>query len=224
MSKLSSRVKNKTLKINYPGIQKEMKKPIKIISLILAIILLIVIIVIVILKIIWDNINFKLNFRGVDLSQFNLQTLTNLLNGGEITAKLKLGVDIKNDNNLTISFSNLKVWLSYGGVLVAETTDKIFNANLQLLPNSNKIKNVDTGEVFDDIHELTDDVTIHVNSALINLVRAKISGSTPQIDYKVSVKMHPSYFPSFSYSTSDYFVWDASTSDTGTANVTEKKN
>lgn len=95
-------------------------------------------------KKVWDRITFSPpRLEALDLQGLTLADLANIAFTGqtkEVTAVL--GMDIKNENNFSIPFSNLSAQLFYNGVLVGETMDERSHtvpAN-GTLPISNKVK------------------------------------------------------------------------------------
>lgn len=120
----------------------------------------------------WNRIIFTFGFRGVDLSQFDINALTGT---GQTSTKLVLNLNVKNNNSFSIPFKDMKVWMSYGSTVVAETSQDLSSRTF-LIPAHGYI-------------DVTDAVNIHINSASIALVKEAALKRNPRVDYTVKVKV-----------------------------------
>lgn len=100
-------------------------------------ILLVVSIIVIIyskIKLISSKINFSPNFKSLNISSISLPDLLKL----NSTTDLQVELSVSNDNNFSITFSNLKVWIYYKNSLIAQSLqlpdDK--NKKMYLMANS----------------------------------------------------------------------------------------
>lgn len=130
---------------------------------------------------VWDRITFsEPRVEALDLQGLSLQDLANIAFTGttkEVTAIL--GMDIKNENNFSIPFSNLRAQLFYQDTLIAETTDtRSYNVPANGgLAFSNPVK-------------------IILNNAGGQLLIAKATGGNPIIDYVIKANVFGIPLPS----------------------------
>lgn len=122
-------------------------------------------------KKIWENISFSLpTLQNLDLKGLNFQDLANIaFTGQEKQVDATLGMNIKNDNNFSIPFSNLGAKLFYQDQLIAETKD---NASHTIPANGS----LDISPV----------INILLNNAGANAVIDKLSGKNPVLDYVIN--------------------------------------
>lgn len=125
-------------------------------------------------KKIWDRITFSVpRLQGLDLKGLTLADITSIaFSGEEKQVDAQLGMDIKNENNFSIPFSNIKAKLFYDNELIAETTD---DASHTVPANG--------------IFPLSNLVNIHLNGAGGRMLIDKLQGKTPMIDYEVSANV-----------------------------------
>lgn len=121
---------------------------------------------------VWNKIVFKFAFKGLDLTTIDIQTL---ISSGQTNARLLLGVNIKNDNNFSIPFDKMKVWLNYEGTLVAESSGILYAQSF----------NVPAGGSID----VTDYVNVYVNQASAKLVKLTVSKQNPKVEYTVKISI-----------------------------------
>lgn len=121
----------------------------------------------------WNRIVFKFAFKGFDFSTINFQSLVAT---GQTSAKLLLGVNIRNDNPFAIPFDKMKVWLNYEGVLIAESSGLLY-AKSFLLPKNGGIVDVD------------DYVNVYINKASGNLLSEVAKKSNPKVEYTVKISI-----------------------------------
>lgn len=119
----------------------------------------------------WNRIVFKFAFKGLDFSTINFQSL---LATGQTTAKILLGMNIRNDNPFSIPFSKMKVWLYYENVLIAESSGMLY-AQSFVLPANGGVVDVD------------DYVNVYVNQASGRLGKEVVAKNNPRVDYTVKV-------------------------------------
>lgn len=139
---------------------------------------------------VWNKISFSVpRPEGLDLQGLTLADLANIaLTGQTKTVTATLSMDIKNDNNFSIPFSNIRVRMIYNDVVIAETSDML--AQNKVVP-ANSVLTV------------SDKVNIILNNAGGNLLIEKIKGGHPRIDYVISVRVFGIPLPSIKNS----FVW-----------------
>lgn len=135
----------------------------------------------------WNKIIFTFSFKGVDLSQFNLSSLTGL---GQTSAKLTLNLNIKNNNGFAIPLKNVKVWMSYENTVIAETSSDLATKTF-LIPAHGQIG-------------VPDEVNVHLNQASINLLKQAAMKKNPRVDYTVKVNVF-----GISLTYTDYFPFQA---------------
>lgn len=70
-----------------------------------------------------DNIDYKFDLRSVDFSKFNIKDVV----GDGAKIKSEIGIDLKNNSNLKLSFKDLYLELYYNDVLVARSSDDVNN-------------------------------------------------------------------------------------------------
>ena len=132
-------------------------------------------------KKVWDKITFSQpRLEALDLQGLSLADLANIAFTGqtkEVTAVL--GMDIKNENNFSIPFSNLRAQLFYQDVLIAETTD---NRSYTVPANGSLA--------------FSNPVKIILNNAGGQLLIEKASGRQPIIDYKINANVFGIPLPS----------------------------
>lgn len=119
----------------------------------------------------WNRIVFKFAFKGLDFNTINFQSL---LATGQTTAKLLLGMNIRNDNPFAIPFDKMKVWLYYDNVLIAESSGILY-AKSFVLPANGGVVDVD------------DYVNVYINQASGKLGKEVVAKSNPKINYTVKV-------------------------------------
>lgn len=119
-----------------------------------------------------NNIDYKINIKDVDFSNFNLQSF-----GGEGSlVKTKIGVDLKNNGSLSLSFKDLYIEVYYGGILVAKSSDNVNNQN-KIIIDKNSSTNV------------VQEFDVYVNQSLFNLIKG-IKNKNALIQYKVNVNWY----------------------------------
>lgn len=125
----------------------------------------------------WDKIAFsKPQLQALDLQGLTLNDLANIaFTGQSKTVTVTLGMAIKNDNNFSIPFSNMKVKLLYKDTLIAETSDAFAQQNFTVPANGNLA--------------VADTVNVLFNNAGGQLLIEKTKGNHPQIDYSIDLKV-----------------------------------
>lgn len=141
----------------------------KLIWIAVIIIAILVIVAVYILKV-WNNIVFKFAFKGVDLSTLDLGSLAA---SGQTSGKLLLGLNIENHNSFSIPFDKMKVWLYYDNTLIAESSGYLYARSFKL-PANGKI-------------DVTDYVSVYINSASGKLLKEVASKNDPKVYYKVKI-------------------------------------
>ncbi len=125
----------------------------------------------------WQNVKFRVYFKSADLSGITLQDLiSGVLVGTAKTIPVVIGDDIQNDNNYDITFSGLKAKLSYNGVVFVETSSNLESKEFTLKANSEL--------------SISDSTTFTLNKASLSLLKDKLSGGSPRIDFAVKVRVY----------------------------------
>lgn len=153
---------------------------------IIGIIVLILLIIYIWGKMIYNRIKFEFGFRGADLSGLDIQ---GLLTGGQTEATIKMSAKVVNRNNFAISFSELRAWLYYDGVMMAQTSDELAKNKVTVQANS--------------AAEITDDVRIFLNKQTIDLLKQVVTKQSPKVQYTVKLKIW-----GIPVSFTDYFIWE----------------
>lgn len=124
---------------------------------------------------VWNKISFsKPKLQALDLKGLTLPDLQSLaLSGGSKDVSVTLGMDIKNDNNFSISFSTLKVQLYYKGTMIAETTD---NAWHSIPANS--------------VYPFSSIVNITLNGAGLQMIIEKLVTGKTSVDLKTDIRVY----------------------------------
>lgn len=119
----------------------------------------------------WDNISFSIpTLQNLDLKGLNIQDLANIaFTGQEKQVDATLGMNIKNDNNFAIPFSNLGAKLFHQDQLIAETQDNTSHT----IPANGSL----------DISQV---VKILLNNAGGQALIDKLSGKSPVLDYVIN--------------------------------------
>lgn len=163
--------------------------------IVLWIILILVIISALIGTFIWGkNAVNKISFskprpQALDLQGLSLVDLANIVIGAQAKIiKATISMDIKNDNNFSIPFSNLNVSLSYNNVLIAQTSNML--AQKKVVPANG-------------ILTVSDTVNIILSNETAAFLKDKINGNHPELDYVVNLNV----FGIPIRSISDKFVW-----------------
>lgn len=124
----------------------------------------------------WDKIGFgKPRILGLNLSGISATDLANIVFTGaekEVTATLEM--DVVNQNNFSIPFSNLKVKLFYNNLAIAETSNLL--EGKQAIPANGTFTATDT-------------VKILLNNAGIQMITDKITNGKVMLEYKIMVKV-----------------------------------
>jgi len=144
----------------------------RILSTIILVILILVLIYIQ-SRLIVDRVKFKFSFRGVNLASLNL---SNFINIGQTSVNTSLGLNIKNENNFSIRFSNLKTWLYYDGNLVAETSEDLLSKSF-IIPSKGQL-------------DVVDNVNMYVNLTSTKLIQQVLSHRSPTVEYTVNVNIY----------------------------------
>lgn len=118
----------------------------------------------------WNRIVFTFAFKGIDLSTLNIQSL---LASGQTSARLLLGVNIKNRNDFSIPFDKMKVWLYYENTLIAESSGNLYAQSFRIPAN---------GEI-----DVTDYVNVYINQASGKLVKEAVAKKDPKVNYTVKI-------------------------------------
>lgn len=156
-----------------------MSKGLKIFLWILAIIAVLAVLTFAVIipwgKGVWDKISFsKPTLQALDLKGLTLADLKSMaLSGGSRDVTVTLGMDIKNDNNFSISFSTLKIKLYYKGTLIAETED---NAWHTLPANS--------------VYPFSSIVSITLNGAGLQMILEKVATGKTSVDMKTDIRVY----------------------------------
>lgn len=127
-------------------------------------------------KSIWDSISFSPpSLQGLNLQGLTLTDLASIaFEGQSKTVTVTLAMAIKNDNNFSIPFSNMKVKLYYDNTIIAETSNLI--SGKQVVPANGALT-------------VSDTVNVILNNAGGKLLIDKINGGHPSIDYSISLKV-----------------------------------
>lgn len=124
----------------------------------------------------WDKVSFKVYFKSADLQGITLQSLaTSVLTGGQ-KINVVIGADIKNDNNYPLVFSGLKVLMSYKSNVIAETSEQLSNKKF-IVPANGTLS-------------IEDNSTLTITTSSLGILKEKLAGNSPQIDYAVKVNVY----------------------------------
>lgn len=126
-------------------------------------------------KKIFKKITFQ-NFRitGVNFHGLTLQDIPKILQSG--TSKnitVTLGLDIKNENNISIPFCYLKIKLLYNGQEIARTSDTLAKTCYEIPANG--------------ILPVSDTVNITLNQVGAAMAIEKLTGKKVKLDYEVEL-------------------------------------
>lgn len=121
----------------------------------------------------WNRIVFKFAFKGLDFSTINFQSL---LATGQTSAKLLLGVNIRNDNPFAIPFDKMKIWLNYENTLIAESSGLLYAKSFVLPANGGTV-------------DVDDYVNVYINKASGNLLAEVAKKSNPKVEYTVKISI-----------------------------------
>jgi len=136
------------------------------------IIVLILVLIYVQGRMIYNRILFEFGFRGADLSGLDIQ---GLLTGGTTDATIKMSASVVNKNNFSISFSDLRAWLYYDGVLIAQTSEELPKNKITVQPNSSA--------------EIIDNVRVFLNNQSLDLLKKAALKQSPKITYTAKLKL-----------------------------------
>lgn len=156
-----------------------MSTGLKIFLWILAIIVVLAIVTVAVIipwgKGVWDKISFSTpKLQALDLKGLTLDDLKKLaLSGGSKDVTVTLGMDIKNDNNFSISFSTLKVELYYKGTLIAKTADNAWHT----IPGNS-------------IYPFSSIVNITLNGAGLEMIIEKLVKGKTSVDLKTDIRVY----------------------------------
>lgn len=165
-----------------------MSKGLKIFLWILAIIVVLAILAFAVIipwgKGVWDKITFSVpKPLALDLKGLTLDDLKKIaLSGGSRQVILTLATDIKNENNFSITFSNIKLKILYKGDLIAETTD---NSSYTVPANASIT--------------VTSAVNIILNGSGIKMLIEKAVTGKTSVDSETSVRVYGIPLPKISY-------------------------
>lgn len=124
---------------------------------------------------VWDKISFSApKLQALDLKGLTIDDLKKLaISGGSKDITVTLGMDIKNDNNFSISFSTLKVELYYKGTLIAKTEDNSWHT---LSANS--------------VYPFSSVVNITLNGAGLQMMIEKLVKGKTSVDFKTDIRVY----------------------------------
>lgn len=155
-----------------------MSKGLKITLWVVAVLVILFLIAIWYGKNVWDKITFKPYFISADLKGLSLSDVPAILGGEDRKVTATLGMQIKNESNVSFPISGLKAKLYYNGEIIAETSDALKNASFISEANSEDVT-----------PPIIDTITVILNQAGGKLLVDKISGKKPEIKYTVDVNV-----------------------------------
>lgn len=130
-------------------------------------------------KSVWDKISFNPYFVSADFQGLTLKDIPAILASGEKkTVQATLGMQVKNDSNVSITFGSLKATLYYEGNIIGQTSDSLASKKFTSDAHSQ-----------DATPPITDVVNIVLSQATAKLLIDKITGVKPQIDYEISLSV-----------------------------------
>lgn len=135
---------------------------------------------------IYNRIKFEFGFKGADLSGLNIQSL---LIGGQTEATIKASAKVINNNNFSITFSNLSADIYYEDVLIAKTSDDLAKKTV-VVPSNSAI-------------EIIDNIKIYLNPQSVKMLSAVALKQSPKVQYTVKLKLY-----GIPLSWTDYFIWE----------------
>lgn len=153
---------------------------------IIAIVILVIVLIYIRLKMIYNRITFEFGFRGADISNLDINKL---LSGGQTDATIKMSARIVNRNNFDITFSDLQAWLSYEGLVIAQTSEDLSKQKITVPKNS--------------AMDVVDNVRILLNKSSVKLLKELATGGSPKVQYTVKLRIF-----GISVSWNDYFIWE----------------
>lgn len=137
-------------------------------------VLLIVIFVFIIVKLFTLRVSFFFKLRDITLSDFSFQ---DLFNQGQTHFKVLVDAQIKNDNNVNLTFSDATVWFYVDGHLIAKTAENVpLNFAKILVPAKGQASTIETLDLF-------------INTYTVELVRKLKNKEQVKIDYYVRGKI-----------------------------------
>lgn len=153
---------------------------------IIAIIILVIILLYIWFRMIYDRITFEFGFRGADVSNLDINAL---LLGGQTDATIKMSAKAVNKNNFDITFSDLRAWLTYEGLVIAQTSEELAKQKITVPKNS--------------AAEVVDNVKILLNRSAVKLLKEVVLKKSPKVQYTVKLKIF-----GIPVSWNDYFIWE----------------
>lgn len=131
------------------------------------------------------KVSFEIGFKGLDLSNI---ALDNVISGSS-TARVKIGAKLVNRNNFPIRLGNFHIWIYYNNVLMAQSTEEPGNFNKIIMPAHGTA-------------EVTHDVTIYLNTQVLQLLRDLKDRKELRFDYATEFRVY-----GFPYTYKDYFTY-----------------
>lgn len=134
----------------------------------------------------WKKITFEPFFVSADLSGLTIKDVAGALVGKdqkEIT--VTMGVDVKNDNTRSIKFGNFRMKLSYKGIEMATTSDKLASETF-VVPAKGEPNNP---------LPIPDTVRVFLNQGIALLITDKIQSKKPKVDYSIYLSVFGIYIP-----------------------------
>lgn len=124
----------------------------------------------------WDKISFsKPDLQGLDLQGLTINDFLNsAFVGTERNISATLGMTIKNENNFSIPFGNMKIQLLYNNIIVAETSNMLSMQKF-IIPAKGNLA-------------ISDTINVQLSKAGTFLIE-KIKGNHPQMDYKINLSV-----------------------------------
>lgn len=138
------------------------------------------------------KVSLQISFKNVDLKGISIDSLFN----GNSSVQVGINAKLVNQNGFAIGLKDFHIWIYYGGVLMAQSSDT--NLNKVVMPAMGSI-------------DVTHQVTLYLNSQILQMLKDLHAGKELKFDYtsqfKVDVDVPVVNLISYPYTYKDYFTY-----------------